>query len=82
MILLRLLVLPLTESNMYTFEQKMCIFFTVILKEHLRIQEYILQNMLTKGKAIFIAFKALQCQSTQIIYQKKRNKPCNFITNW
>ncbi len=51
MISLRRLVLPSTESNIYIFAQKMqnVPFFSVILKEHLRIEKYILQNTLTKG---------------------------------
>ncbi len=50
---------------------KSVIFCTFILKKHLRIQLYILRKMLIKGNVIFIAFKALKCGLTEIIYQKK-----------
>ncbi len=59
MISLRRLVLPSTESNIYIFAQKMqnVPFFSVILKEYLRIEKYILQNTLTKKKIFLLIIR-------------------------
>ncbi len=73
MISLRRLVLPSTESYKCNFAQKMrnVSFLQSYPKRAFANRTIHFAEQFDKGKVICIAFKALKCQPTKIIYQKK-----------